>query len=154
MTVKECMKTNVVFVPETTTIGGAAALMVARHVDILPIVDGTGKPMGIVRMGDLLTLEMPDFISLIEDFDFVHDFGVIETTRPQSSLLKKSIKTLMKPIETIEENCGLLRAYALLLKSQKHDLPVIDTNGTLVGVVSRVDIGTAILSLWDDKKTR
>jgi len=148
MEIKNCMKRNVVSIPKTSTIIEAAIEIVKKHVGILPVVDEHGKPVGVVSLRDLLSLEMPDFINLVADFDFVHDFGAIETTRPTQKELAKPVATIMKPVVTIEENCGLLRAFATMLQNEIFDLPVTDTTGGLVGLVSRVDIGTAILSLW------
>jgi CBS domain-containing protein len=148
MQIKDFMKKNVVSISTTITIGQAAKVIVEKHVGILPVVDGQGKPVGVVRLKDLLALEMPDFIHLVEDFDFVHDFGAVETTRPTSKQLAKSVSTIMQPVSTIEEECGLLRAYAIMLQDELYDLPVTTALGELVGIVSRVDIGSAILSLW------
>jgi CBS domain-containing protein len=148
MKIKEFMKKNVVSIPEKTSIGEAAAVIVAKHVGILPVVDEQGKPVGVVRLNDLLSLEMPDFIHLVADFDFVHDFGAVETTRPERKLLSRSVSTLMKPVLTIEEDSGLLRAYAVMLQNKIQDLTVTTTSGELIGIVSLVDIGAAILSLW------
>jgi CBS domain-containing protein len=148
MRIKEFMKKNVVSIPIKTTIGEAAAVIVEKHVGILPVVDEQGKPVGVIRLSDLLSLEMPDFIHLVEDFDFVHDFGAVETTRPEYELLTRSVTTLMEPVFTIEEDSGLLRAYAIMLQNAITDLPVTNAHGELVGLVSRVDIGSAILSLW------
>jgi CBS domain-containing protein len=148
MKIKEFMKKNVVSIPVNITIGEAAAVIVAKHVGILPVVDEQGKPVGVIRLSDLLSLEMPDFIHLVADFDFVHDFGAVETTRPAPELLARSVTTLMEPVLTIEENSGLLRAYAIMLQNEIFDLPVTNATGGLAGIVSRVDIGSAILSLW------
>jgi CBS domain-containing protein len=95
-----------------------------------------------------LTLELPDFVSFIEDVDFVHDFGAVETTRPSAEALARPVTTLMEPIITVPEDCGLLRAYALMLQHQLHDMPVVSADEKLVGMASRVDIGTAIISAW------
>jgi CBS domain-containing protein len=54
----------------------------------------------------------------------------------------------MKPAITVDEHSGLLRTYALMLQHQLHDIPIISKNGKLVGMASRVDIGTAIVSAW------
>ena len=78
----------------------------------------------------------------------VHDFGAVEETRPSAKTLNKTVKTLMKPAITVDEDCGLLRAYALMLQHNLHDMPVISKEGKLVGITSRVDIGVAILSTW------
>jgi CBS-domain-containing membrane protein len=114
----------------------------------LPVLDQHKTPIGVVGLRDLLSLELPDFISFIEDLDFVHDFGAVESTRPPAEVLDQSIQTLMKPAITVHEDSGLLRTYALMLQHQLHDIPVISNDGQLVGMASRVDIGTAIVSAW------
>lgn len=148
MKIKEFMKKNVISIPEKTTIGEAAVVIVKKHVGILPVVDEHGKPIGVVRLSDLLSLEMPDFIHLVTDFDFVHDFGAVETTRPAPKLLAKPVKSIMEPVMSIDEESGLLRAYAIMVQNEIYDLPVTTATGELVGIVSLVDIGAAVLSMW------
>lgn len=148
MKVHDFMKKNVVSIPMETTIGEAAVVIVNKHVGILPVVDKQGKPVGVVRLSDLLSLEMPDFIKLVADYDFVHDFGAVETTRPLPEVLVRSVTTIMEPVVTVEEDSGLLRAYAIMLENDVQDVPVTNKTGELVGIVSHVDIGSAILSLW------
>jgi CBS domain-containing protein len=130
------------------TIRQAGALIAERHIGLLPVVDEQNKPIGIVRLGDLLALELPDFFNLLPDLDFVHDFGAVETTRPLPAELDRPVTAIMQPVTFVEEDCGLLRAYALMLKHNMHDLPVVSADGTLVGIASRVDIGAAILATW------
>ena len=146
--IKDCMKRNVVSISSSATIRQAAALVVERHIGLLPVVDEQGKPIGVVRLGDLLSLELPDFFKLLPDLDFVHDFGAVETKRPSPEELDRPVTTLLQPRIFVEETCGLLRAYALMLKHNLHDLPVVSEDGTLAGIASRVDIGTAVLSTW------
>jgi CBS domain-containing protein len=148
MQVKDCMKRNVVSIPSGATIAEAARIFVKHHVGVLPVVDDQGKPLGIIRLSDLLSLELPDFVKLVSDVDFVHNFGAVETTRPDPELLGRPVTTLMQTIMTVEEDDGLLRAYALMLQHQLLDIPVVNKIGGLVGIVSRVDIGTAVLSNW------
>jgi CBS domain-containing protein len=148
MNISKYMKRNVVSIPVTATIREAAAVFVKRHIGLLPVVDKDNKLVGVVGLRDLLSLELPDFVNFVEDLDFVHDFGAVEITRPPAKTLDKSIKNLMKEAITVEEDCGLLRAYALMLQHNLHDLPVVSKTGELIGVASRVDIGTSILSYW------
>jgi CBS domain-containing protein len=142
------MKRSVVYIPDTATIREAAAVFVKAHVGLLPVVDQDHKLIGVVGLRELLALQLPDFINFVTDVDFVHDFGAVETTHPPASVLDDSIQTLMKPAITVQEDSGLLRAYALMLQQDLHDMPVVSEDGTLVGVASRVDIGTKILSAW------
>ena len=150
MNISQCMKRSVVYIPATSTIREAAAVFVKAHVGLLPVVDQDKKLVGVVGLRELLALELPDFINFVTDVDFVHDFGAVETTHPPASVLSNSIQTLMKPAITVQEDSGLLRAYALMLQQDLHDMPVVSEDGTLVGVASRVDIGTKILSAWDE----
>jgi len=149
MNISDCMKRNVISIPETATIREAAAIIVKKHIGLLPIVDKDNKLIGIVGLRDLLNLELPDFVRFIEDLDFVHDFGAVETTHPHAKALEKSIKSLMREAITVEEDCGLLRAYALMLQQNLHDMPILSGDGKLLGIASRVDIGAAILSVWE-----
>jgi CBS domain-containing protein len=142
------MKKNVVSIPKTATIREAAAIIVSKHIGLLPVVDKNNKPVGVIGIRDLLTLELPDFVSFVADVDFVHDFGAVETTRPSARTLGKSVKTLMKPAISVDEDCGLLRAYALMLQHNLHDMLVVSKDGKLIGVASRVDVGVAVLSAW------
>ena len=146
--IKECMKPKVFSISSSATIRQAAELVVECHIGLLPVVDEEGRPIGIVRLGDLLSLELPDFFNLLPDVDFVHDFGAAETTRPTPEDIDRPITTLMQPVTSVVETCGLLRAYALMLKHNLQDLLVVSDNNVLVGIASRVDIGTAILTSW------
>jgi CBS domain-containing protein len=148
MRISKYMKRNVVSIRATQTVREAAAIFVKNHIGLLPIVDDDNKPIGIVSLKDLLALELPDFVSFIADVDFVHDFGAVETTHPPAATLDRSVKSLAKPAITVDEGDGLLRAYALILQHDLHDILVISKDGTLAGIASRVDIGTAILSSW------
>jgi CBS domain-containing protein len=142
------MKREVISIPSTTTVREAAGVVVERHIGLLPIVDDQGRLIGVVGLHNLLTLELPDFVNFITDVDFVHDFGAVETTRPEPYLLEQLVSTLMQPAISVDEECGLLRAYALMLQHRLLDLPVVAKDGRLVGLASRVDIGAAILSRW------
>jgi CBS domain-containing protein len=155
MKLKDCMKRKVFSVPDDATIAEAAHIFVEKHIGVLPVVSKDGKPVGILRLSDLLSLELPDFVGLMEDVDFVHDFGAVETTRPSTEQLSLPVTTLMQPVTTVEEDSGLLHAYSQMVKDALYDIPVTDYDGILVGIASLVDVATAVLSCWprQGKKT-
>lgn len=150
MQISQCMKRNVISIRETAAVREAAAVFAKEHVGLLPIVDEQNKPVGVIGLQDLISLELPDFIRFVADVDFVHDFGAVENTRPDAEVLDQSITFLMKPAITVHEDSGLLRTYALMLQHQLHDIPVVSSDAQLVGMASRVDIGTAIVSVWSE----
>ncbi len=150
--VKNCMKKNVVSIPESASILEAALLMAKKHIGLLPVVDGQRKLVGILGLAELLSLELPAFFNLISDLDFMSDFGAVETTRPTLEEVNRPVTTLMQHPSPVTEDSGLLYAYAVMQKHNLSDLPVVAESGELVGVVSRVDIGAAILSNWEQLK--
>ena len=152
MKINQCMKRNVISIRETATVREAAAIFAKEHVGLLPIVDQNNKLVGVIGLRDLISLELPDFIRFVTDVDFVHDFGAVEDTRPKAEVLSQSITLLMTPAITVTEDSGVLRTYALMLQHQLHDIPVVSKDGQLVGMASRVDIGTAIVSTWSEVK--
>jgi len=142
------MKRNVVSINADTTIREAMTLFVKKHIGSLPVVDDNNTPIGVIGLRDLLKLEMPSFIDFVADVDFVHDFGAVEDLRPSAATLKRTAKSIMRPVFTVKEDCGLLRAYSLMLQQNLHDIPVITGDGKMAGIASRVDVGVAILSTW------
>lgn len=146
----DCMKRQVISVLPTTTVQEAARIAVEKRVGTLPVVDAQGVLVGIVRLQDLLNVFMPDFVGLLERIDFVHDFGALEDLTPTEGVRARrlTMADLMQPPVAVEENCGLLRAFAIQMKRQTYDLPVVDAQGRLVGLASRVDVAAAFLAAW------
>jgi CBS-domain-containing membrane protein len=148
MKIADCMKRDVVSITSSASIGQAAARFAARHIGMLPVVDAAGQLLGILQLPDLLSLVMPDFVQLVEDFDFVHDFGAVETQQPSPEMLTRPVTEVMRPPVSVEATCGLLRAFAVMREHDLHDLPVVDAASRLAGIASRVDIGAALLAGW------
>jgi CBS domain-containing protein len=145
-----CMKRQVIAVSPTTTAQEAARIVVSNHVGTLPVVDDPGALVGVVRLEDLLRVFMPDFVALMDNIDFVHDFGALETLQPQDvpEAAQLTMRDLMQPPVAVEQTCGLLRALATMTKHGIRDLPVVNHVGALVGIASRVDIAAAFLAPW------
>ena len=139
-TIGKCMKTKVIAIAVNENLEKAISLFKQWHIGTLPVVDHEQKLVGILLIRDLLGLVMPDFISLVEDFDFVADFGAIELRLPSSEALKLPVNKIMQPPTSIMENCGLMRAFSVLHHQHLADLPVISADGRLIGITSRVDI--------------
>lgn len=150
--IKNCMKRNVVSIQESATILEAALLMSKQHIGLLPVVNQQKNLVGTLGLPELLSLEMPAFFDLISDFDFLSDFGAVESTRPTFEEVNRPVATMMQHPSPVTEDSGLLYVYAVMLKHNLSDMPVVSESGELVGVVSKVDIGAEILSNWKQIK--
>ena len=149
MIIKNCMKRQVFSVPVSASVVEAAQLMVEKHIGTLPVLNEAGKLVGLLQLRDLLTLVMPDFIRLVENFQYVHDFGAVETRFPDQDALDHPIKDVMNPPICVDEDCGLIRATAVMNRYQLSDLPVVNAENVLIGIASRVDIAVRLISDWE-----
>jgi CBS-domain-containing membrane protein len=147
--IQNCMKRNVAAISTQASLGEAAHLFAERRIGLLPVVNVYGQVVGVLGLQDLLELALPAFVHLLETIDFVQDFGQVEMTSPDPAILAEAVTTRMRPATVVAQDCGLLRAYSLMLEHDLHDLPVVDANGHLVGIASRVDIGVAIIKSWE-----
>ena len=148
MQVGQSMKKEIITVPVTATVANAANLFRAHHIGMLPVLDNAGHLVGILQLRNLLHLIMPAFVDLIEDFDYVGDFGAMEDYEPAQEELNQPISEVMEAPTSVYEDSGLVRAFAFIYKNHLLDLPVVNRAGMLVGLVSRVDIGRALLATW------
>lgn len=148
MIVSDCMKREVVSIRNTATIGEAVDLFASHHIGTLPVIDEAGRLVGILHLRDLLDLVMPAFVDLVDDFDFVRDFGMLENLHPTKTAMAEPVTTVMEPAISVQSSAGLLRAFAIINSHDLLDLPIIDDQERLVGLASRVDIGRALLSNW------
>ena len=148
MQISQSMKTKIITTLATATVADAANLFWIHHIGMLPVVDDAGRLVGILQLRNLLHLIMPVFVDLIEDFDYVGDFGAIEDREPAREELNLPITEVMEAPIYVEEDSGLVRAFAFIHKHGLLDLPVVNRDGRLVGLASRVDIGRALLATW------
>jgi len=145
MQIRDYTNREVVSVVTTTTVGEAANMLVEKQVGLLPVTDEAHKLVGVFGLSEILALFLPDVVDLIDDLDFVHDYGALEDVCLSQEIRAQRISGFMRKPISIEETSGLLRAYMMMQQHRLHDLPVVRPNGTLVGIVSSVDIGTVFL---------
>jgi CBS domain-containing protein len=142
------MKEKVFWVTTQALVRDAVTEFTRRHIGTLPVVDDGGRLRGILHLRAVVHLVLPSFVDLLDDFGYVADFGALEEQQPSHELLEQPVTTLMEAPFSVRATSGLLRAFAIIYKHELLDLPVVDEQNRLVGIASRVDIGTALLTSW------
>lgn len=145
MKISEIMKKNVVSVHLDASLSEAVSKLVDNHVGLLPVVDNSGLLSGVISLRDILRLYWPSFMSLVEDYDFVHDFGALEKAEIPPDVQDTPVSEIMQEPLMVEGTSKLLRAAAFMRQHDIRDLPVVDEAGRLIGLASWVDVGTAFL---------
>jgi CBS domain-containing protein len=146
MRAHQIMTRPVITVTPDTTIVDAATIMLQRHVSGLPVVDTSGKLIGVVSEGDFIRRaeigterKRGRWLRFIlgpgeSASDFVHEHG-----RKISEVMSKS------PL-TITEDTALDEIVALMEKHHIKRLPVMRGH-QIVGIVSRANLLQAVASL-------
>ena len=116
--VQELMTSNPQTVDQNATVVDAARVMKERDTGIVPIVDGD-RLVGTVTDRDI-ALKV-----------------VAEGRDPQSTKVSEVAST---NLVTVEPSQDLDEALRLMAKHQVRRLPVVDDDGTLVGIVSQADV--------------
>ena len=122
----------------------AAVLLLNCHVSAMPVVDDTGRMIGIVSEADLVNPKPADKVRL---------FAAAETPGSTANFLHaqacKITEVMTRDVVSASEETPLPELARLMTVHGVKRLPVIRGN-SVVGMVSRVDLLRALLS-WDGR---
>lgn len=149
LTIRDCMKREVVTVKPNASVREAVVLLAQKRVGTLPVVDVAGTLLGVISITRIIQLLLPDFVALLQHIDFVKDYGALKTPSREEweRVANLPVAEVMDRPVAVEENSSLIRALSVMEKHNLRDLPVV-REGQLVGIASRVDIGRAFLEQW------
>jgi len=134
MLVKEWMTENVVTVGVHDTMQRAIDLMKDFDVTVLPVVDG-GKLVGIVTDRDLKRAS-PSDTAMLESRQILYHLSRVEV----GAIMSRN--PVVVPFDyTIEETAEVL------LNHRFSGCPVVDHDGTMMGIVTKDDLFSAIISV-------
>ncbi len=141
------MKREVVSITPDATLREVAALILEKRIGTLPVVDDEGTLVGTVSITDIVEIFLPDFVAVMDEIDYVHDFGDLENTSEEDRQRAKMlhVSDVMEEPVALEDDAGLVHALSVMEKHNLSDLIVI-REGKLVGIASQVDIGRAFLT--------
>jgi CBS domain-containing protein len=144
--VREIMTPNPKRVGSTTPVSDVAKLLLSSSFTGLPVVDEENHPIGVIAQADLIyKAELPLRIGLLAHADRKKIGAILDTLKPRSA---KEVMT--HPAVIIEENRLITEAVEMMLKKKVKRLPVVDDSGKLVGMISRVDIFRAAMTVCPD----
>ncbi len=125
---KDLMEVPPITVSEDVTVDEAASLMWERNIGSVIVVDGDGKIAGIVTERDML---------------FAVTKSLTGKGVPISSIMSRT-KLMARP------NQNLFTAFEIMRKAGVRHLPVVDSSGTPLGMVSirdTLDMASPLLKL-------
>lgn len=134
------MSSEVVTIPEASTVEQAWQVLVQNNLGQAPVVDAKSLLVGLFTRADLLHPE--------------HLPGPDSHAEAWSAMLMQNVADVMwTPVPSVSSDADIRRVANVLLESGLPGLPVADDDGRVIGFVSRSDILRAVvadppLDLW------
>jgi len=138
MKVSDLMRTFFLAVPADTTLKKANELMHQFGSDYIIVTEGK-KLLGMVTYSSLFRQILPSYDEVMQDETYWLNPASIEERAADVS--KKRVKEVMvTDLIKIDPDMIVVKAGALMISKRIKQLPVIDDNDELVGVLSFKDI--------------
>ncbi|EOA17171.1 hypothetical protein CARUB_v10005437mg, partial [Capsella rubella] len=139
-------------VKPTTTVDEALELLVENRITGFPVIDNDWKLVGLVSDYDLLALDSISGSGRTENAMFPEVDSTWKTFNAVQKLLSKTngklVGDLMTPAPlVVEEKTNLEDAAKILLETKYRRLPVVDSDGKLVGIITRGNVVRAALQI-------
>lgn len=135
--VAEVMTRDALCVNASSSLETLTLLFLERGISGAPVVDGQGKPVGMISKTDLVR-ETYDKLGVIEPSERAVGLGGGFQVR---TLPGAVVGDLMTPVAfTVDEDTSISQAAALMAYQQVHRVPVVSAQGKVVGVLSSMDI--------------
>jgi acetoin utilization protein AcuB len=134
MLVKDWMSTDLITVDPETSVMKASQILKENDIRRLPVLEG-GRMVGLVTDRDLKEAS-PSKATTLD----MHELYYL--------LAELKVKDIMaKRVVTIRENDTIERAAVVMLENKVTGLPVVDNEGSLVGMLSQGDIFRVLISI-------
>ncbi|KAI3997856.1 hypothetical protein MKX01_036326 [Papaver californicum] len=137
-------------VKPTTTVNEALECLVDNRITGFPVIDDDWKLVGLVSDYDLLALDSISGGGVAETSMFPEADSSWKTFNEIQKLLSKTNGQVIADVMTtaplvVRETTNLEDAARLLLETKYRRLPVVDSKGTLVGIITRGNVVRAAL---------
>jgi CBS domain-containing protein len=123
--------------------------MQARELPSVPVIDDSGRLVGIVTEADLVIRDEDADLHLPHHIDLLGGVVYLGRLKDYEERLKRAFAATVadmmttKPVTVRPEDS--VRDAARIIAERRHNrLPVVDDNGRLLGVVTRLDVLEAL----------
>lgn len=143
-TVADIMTRDPVVVKPETPLQEAIRILAERRISGLPVVDSENKLIGVISETDLMWRETgvtpPPYVMILDSVIYLENPAKYE--RELHKALGQTVGEVMtsKHLVTTTADKPLKEAAQLMHDRSVHRLPVVDADGTVVGILTRGDI--------------
>lgn len=143
MFIKDLVETHFVAIPKDTTWLEALRLMEDHDTNGLFVVDSHGKYLGVVTITELISSVIPPYMAVDPDLARSAPKGTfLKLCEKKKDLTVEDFMDKTKPF--YRPHTKLIEIVATTLNSGSYRLPVVNSDGKIIGVVNRRHIREAL----------
>jgi CBS domain-containing protein len=139
---KDIMTKEPIAVSPETEILEATKLLLENRINGVPVIDETGKLLGILCQSDLIAqqkkLPVPSFFTFLDGLISLTSMKQFEKEVQKIAAITVSQAMTANPV-VVRPDTGIEEVAALMVDNNFHTIPVVD-KGALVGIVGKEDI--------------
>jgi CBS domain-containing protein len=135
------MTANPVSISEYATLREAGTVLTTRGISAAPVIDDAGRAVGVLSRTDIVryTSGNPSARQVLPEFYDAVDPLTTEDARNFAQ--ETQVWQIMTPVVlSVKADASLAHVVAELLVRKVHRLFVTDNDGTLIGVISALDV--------------
>jgi len=140
--VKDIMTSDLITASPEMEITQAAAILLENRINGLPVIDDSGKLVGIICQSDIIaqqkSLPIPSYFTFLDGLITLTSMKSMEKEVSKIAATTVSQAMTRNPV-TVTSDANIATVAALMVDKNMHTLPVVD-QGLLVGIVGKEDV--------------
>lgn len=146
--VKDIMTREVISVSPETEIANAAKILLEKRINGLPVIDASGRLVGILCQSDLVaqqkSIPIPSVFTLLESYIPLTSIKRIDKEVEKIAALTVKQAMTPNPVTVVPET-EIEDVAKLMVDNKYHTLPVMEGD-KVVGIVGKEDVLKTLLS--------
>ncbi|HNR52516.1 MAG TPA: CBS domain-containing protein [Deltaproteobacteria bacterium] len=148
ITAKDIMTTSLITLSPGMEIVAAAKILMDNHINGAPVVDEKGDLVGILSRDDLITqqkkLPLPSYFVVLDALIPLHSSRQVE--KELEKIAATTVEHAMTPDPvSVRPDTPVEDIATIMVEKKIHTIPVLDDEGSLVGIIGKEDILRTIL---------
>ncbi len=140
---RDVMIKKVITINKNESVEKLSGLLVKNKISGVPVVDDSGKLVGIATEGDLIVkdadLHFPGYFKLLDSIIYLESLNKFK--KNLTKYLGIKVEDIMTAkVRTVNKDTTVNEVANIMIKYNINRVPVLDKKGDLAGIITRADI--------------
>jgi CBS-domain-containing membrane protein len=150
LTAGDLISGEIIVVQSTDTMHQAACKLAEQSVGLAPVVDEAGRCVGVISSRDFIAFEVDRTGDALPAHAKQANLSSDATCMPWDSVAR----FMATAVQTVSFDLPMRRICEIMLAEHIHHLIVLDEQTKPIGVVSTLDVISALLAICDEEQAR